>query len=159
MTTNDVATRGRSAAGPAHPVRVGILDEHVLLLDSMESWVTEHAPEFEVVVRAETWVDLVRSENFPTALVLMNDAPAEPVPLEARIRTCRAAGAKVIVMSARDPEAARARALGAGALAFLAKTDSMRTFHAVAREVMGLDGSIHCGCMPPGTPRRPWRGS
>ncbi|AMB59402.1 helix-turn-helix transcriptional regulator [Microterricola viridarii] len=141
MSTNDAAGSTRPAAGPERPIRVGILDEHVLLLDSMESWIADNAPEFEVVVRAETWVDLVRSENFPTALVLMDDAPAETVPLEARIRTCRAAGARVVVMSAHDPEGARARALAAGALAYLSKSDSIQTFHAVAREAMGLDGA------------------
>ena len=62
---------------------MGILDDHELLLDSMISWIAEHAPEFEVVVRAERWVDLVRSENFPTALVLMDFQLVEPVSVEA----------------------------------------------------------------------------
>ncbi|RZU66301.1 LuxR family two component transcriptional regulator [Microterricola gilva] len=117
---------------------MGILDDHELLLDSMISWIAENAPEFEVVVRAERWVDLVRSENFPTALVLMDFQLVEPVSVEARIRTCRAAGAAVIVMSALDPAEARIRALDAGAAAFISKTESMHVFRSIAREVMGL---------------------
>ncbi|WP_235496784.1 LuxR C-terminal-related transcriptional regulator [Leifsonia sp. Root4] len=137
-------TMNRAENGPAHtpavslPIRVGILDDHELLLDSMISWIAEHAPEFEVVVRAERWVDLVRSENFPTALVLMDFQLVEPVSVEARIRTCRAAGAAVIVMSALDPAEARSRALDAGAAAFISKTESMNVFRTIAREVMGL---------------------
>ncbi|WP_242616373.1 DNA-binding response regulator [Microterricola gilva] len=137
-------TMNRAENGPAHtpglnlPIRVGILDDHELLLDSMISWIAENAPEFEVVVRAERWVDLVRSENFPTALVLMDFQLVEPVSVEARIRTCRAAGAAVIVMSALDPAEARIRALDAGAAAFISKTESMHVFRSIAREVMGL---------------------
>lgn len=143
MTTTDAPGGARRAPDSGQPIRVGIFDDHVLLLDSIVSWVVKNAPEFEVVVRAETWVELVRSPGFPTDLVLMGEAPAEPVPLEARIRTCRAAGARVIVMSTHDAEGIEARALAAGAVAFLSKADSMEVFHVAAREAMGLEGSVH----------------
>ena len=117
---------------------MAILDDHELLLDSMSSWINDNAPEFAVVVRAERWVDLVRDANFPVPLVLMDYQLVEPVSVEARIRTCRAAGAKVIVMSALDSAEARERALLGGAAAFLSKAESMQNFRAVAREVMGL---------------------
>ncbi|PPL19386.1 LuxR C-terminal-related transcriptional regulator [Microterricola pindariensis] len=139
MTRIDAPGGTRRSAASTRPIRIGICDERVLLLDSIAAWIIEKAPEFDVVVRAERWIDLVRNENFPTALVLMGEAPTEQVSLEARIRTCRAAGARVIVMSAQDAEGAAERALAAGAVAFLSKADSMETFHAVARQAMGLD--------------------
>ncbi|SDT27667.1 helix-turn-helix transcriptional regulator [Microterricola viridarii] len=139
MTRIDAPGGTRRSAASTRPIRIGICDERVLLLDSIAAWIIEKAPEFDVVVRAERWIDLVRNENFPTALVLMGEAPTEQVSLEARIRTCRAAGARVIVMSAQDTEGAAERAVAAGAVAFLSKADSMETFHAVARQAMGLD--------------------
>lgn len=142
MVTNAATDDGTGSQGTALPIRLAILDDQELLLDSMVSWIGENAPEFEVVVRAETWVDLVRSPSFPTPLVLMNFQLSEPVSLEARIRTCRAAGAKVIVMSAHDEGDVRDRAIGAGAAAFVPKTESMQALHAVARRVMELhDGT------------------
>lgn len=138
MTMNGAESPLASQPAVNAPVRLGILDDHELLLDSMASWIGEHAPEFEVVVRAERWVDLVRSPAFPTQLVLMDFQLVEQVSVEARIRTCRAAGAVVVVMSALDSHEARERALNAGAVAFLSKAESMQEFRAVARSVMGL---------------------
>lgn len=127
-----------SPLGDSAPIRLGILDDHELLLDSMASWIHDNASEFEVVVRAERWVDLVRSPAFPTQLVLMDFQLVEQVSVEARIRTCRAAGAIVIVMSALDSAEARERAHNAGAVAFLSKSESMQEFRAVARAAVGL---------------------
>lgn len=138
MTMNGAESPLASQPAVSAPIRLGILDDHELLLDSMVSWINENAPEFEVVVRAERWVDLVRSSGFPTQLVLMDFQLVEQVSVEARIRTCRAAGAVVVVMSALDSHEARERALNAGAVAFLSKSESMQEFRAVARSVMGL---------------------
>ena len=121
------------------PVRVGILDDHELLLDSLSNWIREHEPLFELVVAAPTWVELVHSSAFPTELVLMDLNLTEKVSIEARVRTCRAAGASVIVLTALDTPDERDRCLGAGALAFLSKAQPVREVMATARAVMGLE--------------------
>src|SRR3954468_11298143 len=108
-------------AAPARPVRVGLLDDHEVILDSVAAWIASSAPDFELAVAATSWLDFVRSELFPVDVVLMDFQLVEPVSIEARIRTCRAAGARVIVISALDTEEARARAAAAGAIAFLSK--------------------------------------
>lgn len=119
-------------------MRVGILDDHEVLLDSLSSWIRDHEPMFELVVAAPTWVELVHSSAFPTDLVLMDLNLSEKVSIEARVRTCRAAGASVIVLTALDTPEERERCLGAGALAFLSKAQPVRDVMAVAKSVMGL---------------------
>jgi DNA-binding NarL/FixJ family response regulator len=119
-------------------VRVGILDDHELLLESLSSWIREHEPLFELVVAAPTWVELVHSPAFPTDLVLMDLNLTEKVSIEARVRTCRAAGASVIVLTALDTPDERDRCLGAGALAFLSKAQPVREVMTTAKTVMGL---------------------
>ncbi|GAB3795873.1 hypothetical protein GCM10028798_05210 [Humibacter antri] len=121
------------------PVRVGILDDHELLLDSLSNWVREHEPLFELVVAAPTWVELVHSAAFPTDLVLMDLNLTEKVSIEARVRTCRAAGASVIVLTALDTPEERERCLRAGALAFLSKAQPVREVMTTAKAVMGLE--------------------
>ena len=74
-------------------VRLAILDDHELLLDSLSSWIEGNAPDFELVLTAPTWFELVQSDQFPTDLVLLDFQLQEPVSIEARVRTCRAAGA------------------------------------------------------------------
>jgi DNA-binding NarL/FixJ family response regulator len=147
-----VSTIEHRPASPAHigdqrragqhgaPVRLAILDDHEVLLDSLSSWVAANAPDFEVVLMAPTWLQLVHSPAFPTDLVFIDFQLKEPVSIEARVRTCRAAGAKVIVLSSVDTREARERALAAGAAAFLAKSLTMAAVMETARRVMGIQG-------------------
>ncbi|MDM4763586.1 LuxR C-terminal-related transcriptional regulator [Galbitalea sp. SE-J8] len=120
------------------PVRLAILDDHEVLLDSLATWIAANASDFDVVLVATTWRELVHSEQFPTDLVILDFQLREPVSIEARVRTCRAAGAKVIVLSSLDGQESRDRALVAGAAAFASKTQPLREVMDVARGVMGL---------------------
>ena len=122
-----------------HRVRLAILDDHEVLLDSLSSWITTNAPDFELVLSATTWLQLVHSNNFPTDLVLLDFQLTEPVSIEARVRACRAAGAKVIVLSSLDSAEVRERAMNAGVADFLSKTLPMREVMDSARAVMGID--------------------
>ena len=80
------------------------------------SWINVNAYDFDLVLTAHTWLQLVHSDNFPTDLVFLDFQLKEPVSIEARVRTCRAAGAKVIVLSSLDTRESRERALDAGAV-------------------------------------------
>ncbi len=107
MTVTDPAQLDTNEQAPAR-VRLAVLDDHEVLLDSLASWIATNAPDFELVLSASTWQQLVHSSNFPTDLVFLDFQLKEPVSIEARVRTCRAAGAKVIVLSSLDtPEAQR----------------------------------------------------
>lgn len=119
-------------------VRLAILDDHEMLLDSMSSWIRSNAPDFDLTLSANSWLQLVHSPNFPTDLLLLDFQLKEHVSIEARVRTCRAAGAKVIVMSSLDTREARERSLAAGAALFLSKTSPMRDVIDSARGVMGV---------------------
>lgn len=132
------------AGAPLHdrpsPFRLALLDDHEVLLDSLASWIAMHAPDFDLVLSARTWVELVHSDRFPTDLVLIDLQLKDPVSIEARVRTCRAAGAKVIVLSSLDTKQARDRAIAAGAAAFVPKSLPMREVMETARAVMRGDG-------------------
>lgn len=129
----------KSASIPERRVRLAILDDHEVLLDSLTSWIGTNAPDFDLVLSALSWSQLVHSANFPTELVIIDFQLKESVSIEARVRTCRAAGAKVIVLSSLDTREARERALKAGASAFLSKSVPMREVMESARAIMGVD--------------------
>jgi DNA-binding NarL/FixJ family response regulator len=133
-------TGGASRGGPSRAVRVALLDDHEVLLDSMAAWFTANAPDFDVALTATTWLQLVHSPAFPTDLVLLDVQLREPVSIEARVRTCRAAGAIVIVLTGLDTPDLRERVMRAGAAAFIGKSRPLREVLAVARELMGLTG-------------------
>jgi DNA-binding NarL/FixJ family response regulator len=149
MTDVDSAQTLSLEESLASRVRLAILDDHEVLLDSLSSWIALNAPDFDLVLSASTWLQLVHSDNFPTDLVFIDFQLKEPVSIEARVRTCRAAGAKVIVLSSLDSRESRDRALDAGAAAFVSKSLPMREVMDAARSVMGLDhGPV---------PQREWR--
>lgn len=120
-------------------IRLAVLDDHEVLLDSLGSWIASNASDFDLVLSAQTWLELVHSDNFPTELVFLDFQLKESISIEARVRTCRAAGAKVIVLSSLDTREARDRALAAGASEFLSKSLPMREVMDTARRVMGVD--------------------
>ncbi|MEZ5190338.1 MAG: response regulator transcription factor [Schumannella sp.] len=149
MGTTATPHASGDAAGRTGPVRLAILDDHEVLLDSLASWVGANAPDFEVVLMAPTWLQLVHSPAFPTDLVFIDFQLKEPVSIEARVRTCRAAGAKVIVLSSIDTPEARTRAIAAGAADFLSKALPMSSVMEAARRVMGMEADT--------TVQRTWR--
>lgn len=128
MSSNEPATV------PRH--RLAILDDHGLIVDSLARWFADLAPDFEVVVTATSWMDLVRSPAFPVELVLMDLQLGDSVSIESRIRACRAAGARVIVVTALDDEESRSRCMAAGAAGFVSKTLPAETLVEYARRVM-----------------------
>lgn len=128
-----------ASAVPA-PARLAILDDHEILLDSLASWIERNAPEFDLVLRAGSWIELVHSDAFPTDLVIMDLQLRESVSIGARVRTCRAAGAKVVVLSAVDTQEDRDAALAAGAVAYVTKSQPMNELLAAALAAVGRDG-------------------
>ncbi|MFB9309129.1 DNA-binding NarL/FixJ family response regulator [Agromyces hippuratus] len=121
---------------PTPPHRLAILDDHELIVDGLARWFTDVAADFNVVIRATSWMDLVRDPEFPVDLVLMDLQLGDTVSIESRIRACRAAGAKVIVVTAIDDEESRRRSLVAGAAGFVSKTLPADELVDYARRVM-----------------------
>lgn len=119
QTSNEIPTE---STGAAQPVRLAILDDHGLIVDSLSTWFADNAPDLVVVIGVTSWMELIRSPEFPVDLVLMDLQLADSVSIESRIRACRAAGAKVLVVSALDDEASRQRCMAAGAAGFVSKT-------------------------------------
>ncbi len=112
-------TRDASARSSPQPVRVGVLMGHESALDEVCAILRRRAPEIDVVVSTTGWLQLVRSPRFPTDVVVVDYDLADAVSLEGRIRSCRAAGAAVVVLSRSGAEEVRRRVVHAGAAALL----------------------------------------
>lgn len=151
MTSTDAGWKGTGTDGA--PFRLALVDDHEVLLDSIATWIGANAPDFDVVLSATNWVQLVHSDRFPTDLVFLDVQLREPVSIEARVRACRAAGVKVIVLTSLDTKEFRERALNAGAAAFLSKEMPMRDVMEVARQVMLGEPTVRdWRPLPSGTP-------
>jgi DNA-binding NarL/FixJ family response regulator len=113
-------SRGVPRRQATRPVRVGVLMGQESALDEVCAILRARAPEVEVVVSTTGWLQLVRSPRFPTDIVVIDHDLKEAVSIEGRIRSCRAAGAAVVVLSRSGAETVRRRVIGAGAAALLA---------------------------------------
>ena len=107
-----------------------------------------------VVVKATSWTQCLANENFPPDLMLMDYQLAEPISIEARLLTCRAAGAKVIVMSALAGPEIQHRVEAAHADDFFVKSAPMFVVASRARRMFGMpllnNGAPHFAERPEG---------
>ncbi|SKA93384.1 DNA-binding response regulator, NarL/FixJ family, contains REC and HTH domains [Agreia bicolorata] len=102
--------------------RVGIVDDHELLLDGLTMYMRSNAPDLDVVISVTGWFEMIRHSAFPPDVVVMDLQLQEPISIETRVRTCLAAGALVVVVSALDTDEIRESSLAAGASAFVSKS-------------------------------------
>lgn len=135
--------------GRVAPSTLAILDDHGLLVESITSWFAENAPDFQVVCSETSWAGCLSNAAFPADMVLMDYQLAENVSIEARVLTCKAAGAKVVVMSALGGSELEQRVNASGADAYFDKATSMRVIAASMREILGMP-ALHTG--PTGEP-------
>jgi DNA-binding NarL/FixJ family response regulator len=102
--------------------RVGIVDDHELLLDGLAMYMRSNAADLEVVISTTGWYELIRHPAFAPDVVVMDLQLQEPISIETRVRACLGAGARVVVVSAFETDEIRQRSLAAGASAFVPKS-------------------------------------
>ena len=125
---------------PGETLRVAVLDAEPARAARTADRIRRAAPDLDVALTAGTWLELVHSAAFPTDVVLLDVQPGEPVSIAARIRTCRAAGTRVVVLSAADDRSVEEQARSAGATAVLPKaTPTDDLIAAVRRSGAGDD--------------------
>lgn len=120
------------------PVTLAVVDDHALLVDSISSWFDTHAQDFDIVVRATSWSECLANQDFPTQVVLMDYQLSEEVSIVARVLTCKAAGSRVVVMSALTGPEIERLIYSAGADAYFDKSTPMSQVASAMRELVGL---------------------
>ena len=86
---------------------MAIFDDHEILLDSLSSWVEMSASDFELVLRASIWLQLVHIDNFPADLVFLNF-------LSKTLSMCARSRMPLVDSDSRHPLQRKCRPLPAG---------------------------------------------
>lgn len=124
---------------PRDRVRVALLDGSAARIEAVRAWFAAHEPALEVVAAARSWAELVHDRAFPTDVVVMAVSVPGPVSVQSRIRTCRAAGAKVVVCCADEAGGTDGRAAVAlGAAACVHSSQPPYEVATVVRAVTGV---------------------
>ncbi|WP_026555950.1 response regulator [Arthrobacter sp. 35W] len=132
-----------------YPVRraridVSIIEDHRFLLEGLAAWLGDATRSINVVGGHDSWASAMGSIGNLGDVVLLDVVLGDSLPLGAKIRILRTAGAQVVVFSSlADPQVAR-QAMSAGALAYVSKAADAATVagaleHAARGEVFLTD--------------------
>ncbi len=104
-------------------IRVGIVDDHRLMLDGLTTWLRAEASDLDVVIAVTRVADLIADRAFPVQVVLLDLDLGDGIAPELKIVELIRAGVAVVVVSTfADPRRVR-DCLAAGALGYVPKTE------------------------------------
>ncbi|MHB1172242.1 MAG: response regulator transcription factor [Lacisediminihabitans sp.] len=116
-------------------IRVGVVDNHRLVLDGIVAHLTSRMPGIDVVLSEASWIGLLSHSEFPVDVVVLDLNLDDNIPVGTKIRALGTAGAKTIVMSRHADPSSIYAAVQAGALAFVPKTEPADELVAAIRSV------------------------
>jgi len=121
-STGPTGPAGAAASGEPW-IALAILDDHPILLSALTEWIHRSGSDIRVVATASSWTALLAHPRFPTDVVLLDIDLGDDLDLAMKIRTITAAGAATIIISTHSQPEIVARALEAGALGYLVKSE------------------------------------
>jgi two-component system uhpT operon response regulator UhpA len=106
-------------------IRLGIVDDHRVLLETLVSWLRRETTDVEVTVAVTSYRELLTHPAFPVDVVLLDIDLGDDVPTSAKIVELTAAGVGVVVVSGfAEPRRVR-ESVGAGALGYVPKSEDV----------------------------------
>ena len=114
-------------------IRVAIVDDHRLVLDGLTAGVHDPTTGIEVVASSTTWGGLITHPAFPVDVVVIDLRLEDGIPIATKIHALSAIGCATVVISRHADTGSVTTALQAGALGFVAKTDSVDELVAAIR--------------------------
>jgi DNA-binding NarL/FixJ family response regulator len=145
-TGPSATTRAASTAARDRPIRVALVDDHRLVLDGLTALLRAASDDIAVVASEVSWSDLLHSPEFPVDVVVLDLHLEDSIPIGTKLRMLTSAGCATVVMSRHTDNASITAALRAGALGFIAKTESadelVSAVHAAAASRTHLSGTL-----------------
>ncbi|WP_403020315.1 response regulator [Salinibacterium sp. GXW1014] len=114
---------GDMGVTPVASIRVGVVDDHRLVLDGVSAHLRFSHPDLQVVATETTWVGLLQHPDFPVDVAVLDLSLGDDIPVETKIRTLATAGTRTVVMSRHADAISVQSALQAGAYGFVPKAD------------------------------------
>jgi DNA-binding NarL/FixJ family response regulator len=125
---------------------VAVVDDHRLVLEGLGALLSGTRNGIKVVASASSWSDLLESPAFPADVVVLDLHLEDSIPIGTKVRMLTTAGSATVVISRHTDNASVTAALRAGALGFVAKTEStdelVSAIHAAAASLTHLSGQF-----------------
>jgi two-component system uhpT operon response regulator UhpA len=131
-----------SQDAPDSVVRVGVVDDHRLVLDALSSWLTAEAADIAVEIAVTSWEALLEHPRFPVDVVLLDLELGDGVPVGSKIVRLGTAGVAVVVIgSFADPRRVR-ECLAAGASGYVPKVEDAGEIPRAIRAAAAGEGYV-----------------
>ncbi len=105
------------------PIRVAIVDDFALVIDGLVAHLADASIGIDVVIAARSWGELIDNPRFPASVTVLDLNLNDSISARTKIAALRAAGSEVVVISRHSDAATVLRAMDAGALSYVPKTD------------------------------------
>jgi two-component system uhpT operon response regulator UhpA len=115
----------------AQPVRVAVVDSHVLVAEGLAALLIRAG--LEVVATVSSWQLLLEHPDMPVDVVVLDLHLNDGLLISTRVRELTALGTSAVVVSRRTDASSVASAMRAGARGFVATGDSPSDFVAAVR--------------------------
>lgn len=123
-------------------IRIGIVDDHRIILEGLSNLLRAEAADLEVAIAVPTFRELIRHPRFPVDVVLLDLDLGDDVPTAAKIVELAAAGVAVVVVSAfADPRRVR-ESMATGALGYVPKSESAAEIVRAVRAAAQGEGHV-----------------
>jgi DNA-binding NarL/FixJ family response regulator len=106
-------------------VRVAIVDDFRLVMDGLEARLADPRSGVQVVALASSWAKLIAHPEFPAEVTVLDLHLGDAISIGTKIQALLAAGSEVVVISRHADPATVARAMDAGALGYIPKTEGI----------------------------------
>jgi two-component system, NarL family, nitrate/nitrite response regulator NarL len=116
-------------------INVAAVDDHPIILDSVERWVTSDEGDIQVVATAATVAALLAGPGRRADVVLLDLDLGDGTTAEGNVADILAAGPAVLVLSASDQPLAVRAAIRAGAHGYALKNEQADQIRSAIREV------------------------
>jgi two-component system, NarL family, uhpT operon response regulator UhpA len=114
-------------------IRLGIVDDHRVMLEALTTWLRAEAADLDVSIAVTSFRQLITDRAFPVDVVLLDIDLGDDVPASPKIIELTAAGVGVVVVSGfADPRRVR-ECIGAGAFGYVPKSEEAATIVAAVR--------------------------
>jgi len=134
--------RQRASEDAPDVIRVGVVDDHRLVLDALGSWLTAEAADVAVEIAVTSWAELLAHPRFPVDVVLLDLELGDGVPVGSKIVRLGTAGVAVVVIGAfADPRRVR-ECLAAGASGYVPKAEDAGEIPRAIRAAAAGEGYV-----------------
>lgn len=106
-------------------IRVAIVDDFRLVMDGLASRLADREFGLDIVALASTWGELVAHPEYPAEVTVLDLHLGDAISVGTKIQALLAAGSEVVVISRHADPSTVARAMDAGALGYIPKTEGI----------------------------------